>query len=117
VIPAVTAAPGRRASGHNAPTTRDKHAGVADEDRSVTAEPALLRAVRSAVGEVTDADDRLRVTQTMAAPGWGDVLFVDVYVKSRCESLEDLDPVLRRNVETFTEWPRERVTIRWRISH
>jgi len=77
---------------------------------------ALQRAVRAAVDEVTNVDDRLRVSQTMASLGWGGVLFVDVYTKSRSETLEDLDPALRKMVAVFSEQPFERITIRWRVS-
>jgi len=76
----------------------------------------LQRAVRNAVDEITGADDRLRVTQTMATAGWGDVLFVDVYAKSQCDVLEDLDPAIRKLVAVSADWPFERVTIRWRIT-
>ena len=77
---------------------------------------ALQRAVQAAVDEVTNVDDRLRVSQTMASLGWGGVLFVDVYTRSRSETLEDLDPTLRKMVAVFTEQPFERITIRWRVS-
>ena len=77
---------------------------------------ALQRAVRAAVDEVTNADERLRVSRTIASLGWGDVLFVDVYTKSRSETLDDLDLTLRKSVAVFTDQPFERITIRWRIS-
>jgi hypothetical protein len=77
---------------------------------------ALQRAVRAAVDEVTNADERLRVSRTIASLGWGDVLFVDVYTKSRSETLDDLDHALRKSVAVFTDQPFERITIRWRIS-
>lgn len=77
---------------------------------------ALQRAVRAAVDEVTNVDERLRVSRTIASLGWGDVLFVDVYTKSRSETLDDLDLALRKSVAVFTDQPFERITIRWRIS-
>jgi hypothetical protein len=76
----------------------------------------LQRAVRNAVEEITGVDDRLQVTQTMAASGWGDILFVDVYAKSQFDVLEDLDPALRKLVALCADWPFERVTIRWRLT-
>jgi len=76
----------------------------------------LQRAVRAAVDEITRVDERLRVTQTIATIGWGDVLFVDVYAKTRCDTLEDLDPALRKLVAASAAWPFDRVTIRWRIT-
>jgi hypothetical protein len=84
--------------------------------RQKMSDSTLQRAVRNAVDEITGVDDRLRVTQTMAAPGWGDVLFVDLYAKSQCDVLEDLDPALRKLVAMCADWPFERVTIRWRIT-
>ncbi|MGA2472094.1 MAG: hypothetical protein ABSG39_01190 [Acidimicrobiales bacterium] len=77
---------------------------------------ALQRAVRAAVDEVTNVDERLRVSRTIASLGWGDVLFVDVYTKSRSETLDDLDLTLRKSVAVFTDQSFERITIRWRIS-
>jgi len=77
---------------------------------------ALQRAVRAAVDEVVGHDDRLSITQTMATEGWGDVLFVDVYARWYSDSLEDLDPALRKLVAVSVDWPYERVTVRWRIS-
>jgi hypothetical protein len=77
---------------------------------------ALQRAVRAAVDEVANPDERLRVNQTIASLGWGDVLFVDIYTKSRAETLEDLDQALRKNVAVFTNQAFERTTIRWRVS-
>ena len=47
------------------------------------ADSATQSAVRRAVLDVTGADDRLHVTHTFAALGWGDVLYVDVYARSR----------------------------------
>ena len=84
--------------------------------RQKMSDSTLQRAVRNAVDEITGVDDRLRVTQTMAAPGWGDVLFVDVYAKSQCDVLEDLDPAIRKLVAVSADWPFERVTVRWRIT-
>ena len=77
---------------------------------------ALQSAVQSAVDEVTDADEHHRVHQTIATLGWGDVLFVDIYTKSRADSLEHLDRALRENVARFTEQPLARITVRWRVS-
>jgi hypothetical protein len=84
--------------------------------RQKMSDSALQRAVRAAVDEIAGVDGRLRVTQTMAAPGWGDVLFVDVYAKSQCDTLEDLDPAIRKLVAVSADWPFERVTVRWRIT-
>jgi len=84
--------------------------------RQKMSDSALQRAVRASVDEITGVDGRLRVTQTMAAPGWGDVLFVDVYAKSQCDTLEDLDPAIRKLVAVSADWPFERVTVRWRIT-
>jgi hypothetical protein len=84
--------------------------------RQKMSDSALQRAVRASVDEITGVDDRLRVTQTMAAPGWGGVLFVDVYAKSQCDVLEDLDPAIRKLVAVSADWPFDRVTIRWRIT-
>jgi len=78
---------------------------------------SLQRAVRAAVDEVAGVDDRLGITQTVAFEGWGNVLFVDVYARSRCDGLEDLDPALRKLVAVSVDWPYERVTVRWRLSH
>ncbi len=77
---------------------------------------ALQRAARDAVDEVTAVDDRLRVRQVVATLGWGGVLFVDVYTTSNTESLEDLDPALRKRIAAAVDRPYERVTIRWRIN-
>ena len=82
----------------------------------MTADTALQHAVRRAVQDTTSDDDRLRVAHTVATHGWGDVLFVDVYAWSRCETVEDLDPQLRKIVSVVADRPYERVTIRWRIS-
>jgi len=96
----------------------DRHAATAAPPRvrQKMSDSTLQRAVRNAVDEITGVDDRLRLTQTMATPGWGDVLFVDVYVKSNDDVLEDLDPALRKLVAVCADWPFERVTIRWRIT-
>ena len=77
---------------------------------------ALHSAVQAAEEEVTSADEQLRVHQTIAALGWGDVLFVDIYTRSRAESLEHLDLALRKNVALFTDQPFERTAVRWRVS-
>jgi hypothetical protein len=82
----------------------------------VTGDSTLQRSVRNAVNEVTAADDRLRVTGTMANLGWGGVLFVDVYAQSGVETLEDLDHALRKVIALFTDRPVERVTVRWRLN-
>ena len=84
--------------------------------RQKMSDSALQRAVRASVDEIAGVDGRLRVSQTMAAPGWGDVLFVDVYAKSQCDVLEDLDPAIRKLVAVSADWPFERVTVRWRIT-
>ena len=83
----------------------------------MTADQAMQSAVRRVVMDVTGADDRVEVTHTIAAMGWGDVLYVDVYALSRAETLEDLDPALRELVAGVAERPFERVAIRWRLSH
>jgi hypothetical protein len=83
----------------------------------VTADGALQRAVRRAILDETSGDARLHVTHAAATLGWGDVLFVDVYARSRSQTLEDLDPPLRQIVSVVANQPYERVTIRWRISH
>ncbi len=57
------------------------------------------------------------MTHTIARTGWGDVLYVDVYARSRHETLDDLDPELRKIVSVVADQPFERVAIRWRISH
>ncbi len=84
--------------------------------RQKMSESTLQRAVRNAVDEIAGVDDRFAVTQTMATPGWGDVLFVDVYARSNADVLEDLDPALRKLVAVCADWPYERVTIRWRMT-
>ena len=77
----------------------------------------MQTAVRLAVDQVTSADDRLRVTHTVATRGWGDVLYVDVYARSPYETLNlELDRALRALVADVAKCPVERVTIRWRIS-
>ena len=75
-------------------------------------------AVRRAVLEATGADDRLQVTQTVATHGWGDVLYVDVYARSRGARLGDLnlDPDLRRAVADVADRPYGRVAITWRLN-
>ena len=95
----------------------DRHAAAPPARvRQKMSDSTLQRAVRNAVDEITGIDTRLRVSQTMATPGWGDVLFVDVYARSNEDVLEDLDPALRKLVAVCADWPFERVTIRWRIT-
>lgn len=77
----------------------------------------IQSAVRRAVVDVTGRDERLRVTHTLARTGWGDVLYVEVYAHSHQETLDDLDPELRKIVSVVADQPFERVVIRWRISH
>jgi hypothetical protein len=84
--------------------------------RQKMSDSTLQRVVGAAVDEVAGHDDRLGITQTMATKGWGDVLFVDVYARWYSDSLEDLDPALRKLVAVSVDWPYERVTVRWRIS-
>ena len=84
--------------------------------REKMTDSTLQRAVRNAVDEIIGVDDRLRVAQTVATSGWGDVLFVDVYARSSDDVLEDLDPALRKLVAVCADWPFERVAIRWRIT-
>ena len=81
------------------------------------ANSATQSAVRRAVLDATGADDRLTVTQTVATDGWGDVLYVDVYARSRHATLDDLNPVLRKAVAVVADRPYERVTIKWRLSN
>ena len=81
------------------------------------ADSATQSAVRRAVLETTGADDRLQVIQTVATHGWGDVLYVDVYARSRDGTLGDLNPELRRAVAVVADQPYERVTIKWRLSN
>jgi hypothetical protein len=78
---------------------------------------ATQSAVRRAVQAATGPDERLQVTHTVATHGWGDVLFVDVYARSRNETLGDLNPELRRAVAVVADQPYERVTIKWRLSN
>jgi hypothetical protein len=78
---------------------------------------ATQSAVRRAVLEATGADDRLHVTHTVATHGWGDVLYVDVYARSRDAILVDLNPELCKAVAVTTDPPYERVTIKWRLSN
>ncbi len=82
----------------------------------MNADAALQSAVRRAVSDVTGTDERLRVTHTIARTGWGDVLYVDVYARSRHGTLDDLEPELRKTVSIVADQPFERVAIRWRIS-
>ena len=84
---------------------------------SMTADGAIQSAVRRAVVDVTSRDERLRVTHTIARTGWGDVLYVEVYARSRQGTLDDLDLELRKIVSVVADQPFERVAIRWRISH
>jgi hypothetical protein len=81
------------------------------------ADSATQSAVRRAVLEATEADERLHVTHTVATHGWGDVLYVDVYARSRDEALGDLNPALRKVVAVVAEQPYERVAIKWRLSN
>ena len=46
----------------------------------------------------------------------GDVLYVDVYARSRDITLGDLNPELRHAVAVVADQPYERVTIKWRLS-
>ncbi len=80
------------------------------------ADSAIQSAVRRAVLETTEPDSRVRVTHTLATHGWGDVLYVDVYARSRSETLGDLNPTLRKAVAVVANQPYERVTIKWRLS-
>ena len=80
------------------------------------ADSATQSAVRRVVLEATGDDDRLQVTQTIATHGWGGVLYVDVYARSRDASLGDLNPDLRRAVAHVANRPYERVTISWRLN-
>lgn len=77
---------------------------------------ATQSAVRRAVLEATGPDDRLQVTQTVATHGWGDVLYVDVYARSRDATLGDLNPDLRRAVADVANRPYGRVTISWHLN-
>jgi hypothetical protein len=78
---------------------------------------ATQSAVRRAVQEATGPDDRLHVTHTVATHGWGDVLYVDVYARSRGAAVGDLNAGLRRAVAVVADQPYERVTIKWRLSN
>ena len=84
---------------------------------TMRADSATQSAVRRAVQEATGTDERLQVTHTVATHGWGDVLYVDVYARSRDETLGDLNPELRRAVAVVADQPYERVTIKWRLSN
>jgi hypothetical protein len=81
------------------------------------ANSATQSAVRQAVLNATGADDRLTVTQTVASNGWGDVLYVDVYARTRDDTLEDLNAELRKAVAVVADRPYERVSIKWRLSN
>ena len=83
----------------------------------MTTDRAIRDAVRGVVLEVTGNDDRLRVTHTLATVGWGDVLFVDVYARSPYDSLEELEPELRKLVAAVANQPCERVAVRWRTTN
>jgi hypothetical protein len=111
--------PRGRARGLASHAERHAHAQAppAKPPREKLPDSVLQRFVRAAVDEVAGVDDRLRIAQTIAVTGWGDVLFVDVYAKSNSETLEDLDPPLRKRVSVGVDWPFERVTIRWRLSY
>jgi hypothetical protein len=80
------------------------------------ADSSVQSAVRRAVLDATGTDDRLHVTHTVATHGWGDVLYVDVYARSRDEALRDLNPELRKAVAVVADQPYERVTIKWRLT-
>lgn len=80
------------------------------------ADSATQSAVRRAVLEATEPDQRLRVTHTVATHGWGNVLYVDVYARSRDVTLDDLNPWLREAVALVADQPYERITIKWRLS-
>jgi hypothetical protein len=79
---------------------------------SVRPDSATQSAVRRAV-----LDDRLQVTNTVATLGWGDVLYVDVYARSRHLTVDDLNPALCRAVAVSAGPPYERVAIKWRLSN
>ncbi len=81
------------------------------------ADSATQSAVRRAVLDTTGPDQRLHVTHTVATQGWGDVLFVDVYARTRDETLGDLNPELRKAVAVVADQPYERVSIKWRLSN
>jgi hypothetical protein len=84
----------------------------------MTADGAIQSAVRRAVVDVTGPDERLRVTHTIATTGWGGVLYVDVFARSRHDGLfDDPDPELRKLVSVVADRPPERVAIRWHLSH
>ena len=67
--------------------------------------------------EETGGDERLRVTHTLATVGWGDVLYVDIYAQSPYESFEEHEPDLRKLVASVTNYPCDRVAVRWRTSN
>jgi hypothetical protein len=81
------------------------------------ADSATQSAVRRAVLDATGPDARLHVTHTVATHGWGDVLYVDVYARSRHDTLGDLNPALREAVAIVADRPYERVTIKWRLTN
>jgi hypothetical protein len=81
------------------------------------ADSATQSAVRRAVLEATEPDERLHVTHTVATHGWGDVLYIDVYARSRDDTLGDLNPALRKAVAVVADRPYERVSIKWRLSN
>jgi hypothetical protein len=81
------------------------------------ADSATQSAVRRAVLEATEPDERLQVTHTVATHGWGDVLYIDVYARSRDDTLGDLNPALPKAVAIVADRPYERVTIKWRLTH
>jgi hypothetical protein len=83
----------------------------------MTADAGIQSAVRRAVVDITGPDERLHVTHTLATTGWGGVLYVDVYARSHHDSLDDLDPELRKIVSVVADRSFERIAIRWRISH
>ena len=84
---------------------------------SVRPDSATQNAVRRAVLDATAADDRLQVTNTVATLGWGDVLYVDVYARSRHLTVDDLNPALCRAVAVSAGPPYERVAIKWRLTN
>jgi hypothetical protein len=94
-------------------------AGPRDDTRPVSVRPdsATQSAVRRAVLDATGADDRVQVTNTVATLGWGDVLYVDVYARSRHLTVDDLNPALCRAVAVSAGPPYERVAIKWRLTN
>jgi hypothetical protein len=57
------------------------------------------------------------VADSVATYGWGDVLYVEVYARSRDATLVDLSPELCKAVAVTSDPPYERATIKWRLSH